>query len=175
MPSLRLAYVEGATPGKWIRAWGERMPTPIEAWQVAEEEQEAVLHSREADAAIVRMPIDTTGLHVVRLYEERRVVVAAKDHAVAAFSELTLADIAGEPQVTGLAWRDAIAVAASGAALATMPQSIARLHHRRDVSAVLLEDAPTTQVALAWRQDRDGDDIQTLVGIVRGRTARSSR
>jgi hypothetical protein len=53
--------------------------------------------------------------------------------------------------------------------------SLARLHHRRDVEYRPLRGGPLSAVALAWPRDRDSDDIQTFVGIVRGRTANSSR
>jgi hypothetical protein len=36
-------------------------------------------------------------------------------------------------------------------------------------------DAAPTRIALVWRVERDDDDIQEFVGVVRGRTARSSR
>ena len=38
-----------------------------------------------------------------------------------------------------------------------------------------LTDAAPTRIALVWRVERDDADIQELVGVVRGRTARSSR
>jgi hypothetical protein len=36
-------------------------------------------------------------------------------------------------------------------------------------------DLPTTKVGLAWRVDNDDPRIQYFIGIVRGRTERSSR
>jgi hypothetical protein len=53
--------------------------------------------------------------------------------------------------------------------------SLARLHARKDVAARPLRDGPVSTVALAWRRDADDERTQTLAGIVRGRTARSSR
>ncbi len=46
---------------------------------------------------------------------------------------------------------------------------------RRDVIARPVTDAPTTQVALVWPIDAPSDLIDEFIGIVRGRTANSSR
>ena len=53
--------------------------------------------------------------------------------------------------------------------------SVARLHHRKDVVAVRVLGLPETEVGLAWLVARDDERTQEFVGVVRGRTARSSR
>ena len=53
--------------------------------------------------------------------------------------------------------------------------SVARLHHRKDVVAVPVTGVPTTKVGLAWLRDTDDDRVETFVGVVRGRTANTSR
>ncbi|MFC7432224.1 MULTISPECIES: LysR family transcriptional regulator substrate-binding protein [unclassified Agrococcus] len=174
---FRLTYVEGSTPSKWIRAWIERMPQPLVHDRLEVERQDRGLRSGEADAAIVRLPIDEEGLHLVRLYDERAFVVVPSEHPIAEMDAVVAADLEGEPTIArgGMTWRELMEVVGSGAGIATMPQSLARLHHRRDVAAVPIEDAPPTTIALAWRRDRDGADVQALVAIARGRSARSSR
>ncbi len=174
---FRLTYVEGATPSRWIRAWIERMPQPLVHDRVEVERQEDALRSGEADAAIVRLPIDEEGLHLVRLYDERAFVVVPSEHPIAEMDAVVAADLEGERAIAreGMTWGELVEVVASGAGIATMPQSLARLHHRRDVASVPIEDAPPTTIALAWRRERDGADVQALVAIARGRSARSSR
>jgi hypothetical protein len=56
-----------------------------------------------------------------------------------------------------------------------LPMSVARLHHRKDVVHRPVVDLPVTTVALAWRADHDDERSQRFVGVVRGRTPRSSR
>ena len=56
-----------------------------------------------------------------------------------------------------------------------MPMSLARLHHRKDVVQVPVTGVPTTKVGLVWPQDADDDRIETFIGVVRGRSANSSR
>ena len=53
--------------------------------------------------------------------------------------------------------------------------SIARLHHRKDVTTRTVSDLPSTSIGLTWLVDNDDPRIQTFIGIVRGRSERSSR
>ncbi|MBM7505757.1 LysR family substrate-binding domain-containing protein [Agromyces aurantiacus] len=175
--SLRLRYVAGVSPAKWLRAWAERRPDlPIEAERVDEPHQLDALVTGEADVAFVRLPIEDEGLHAIPLWEEVAVAVLPKDHPLAAAEAIELADLAGEPPAPG---QDdpamTVELVAAGTGWAVLPHSLARLHHRRDVVAVPVTDAAPTRIALVWRVERDDDDIQEFVGVVRGRTARSSR
>ncbi|MFF2275531.1 LysR family transcriptional regulator substrate-binding protein [Agromyces sp. NPDC058126] len=175
--ALRLDYVAGVSPAKWLRAWGERRPDlPLEAARVDEREQLERLRASEVDLAFVRLPVETEGLHQIRLWEELAVVVLPKEHPFADQAELAVADLDGEPLAP--VQPDpamTLELVAAGTGYAIVPHSIARLHQRRDVVAIPLVDAPPTRIALVWRTERDDDDIQEFVGVVRGRTARSSR
>jgi DNA-binding transcriptional LysR family regulator len=188
---LRVAFVTGTTPDKWARGWRDQRRGPLELVPVTEAEQEDVVRRGEADMALVRLPVDTAGLHCVRLYDERPVVVAASDHLVAAAESVTLDDLADEqlvlphasgwlPAVEQLTWppmteREAIETVAAGTGIAIVPMSVARLHHRKDVVHREVTDLPPTTVALVWLRERDDDTAQAFVGVVRGRTANSSR
>ncbi len=191
-PPFSVGFVTGATPDKWAGIWRSRMQrVPLELVPLAEAEQEAGIRSGSLDMALVRLPIDREGLHCIRLYDEVPVVVASVDHVVAAFDEVTLADLADEqfvrPAPDGLeltavqlefgdlSEKDAIDVVASGTGVVVVPMSIARLHHRKDVVHRVVADAPETSVGLAWRTDHDNEFVQTFIGIVRGRSERSSR
>lgn len=70
---------------------------------------------------------------------------------------------------------DAVAWAATGAGVTVLPMSLARLHHRKDVTSRVLDGGPVAPVGLAWRADRTTDLVDEMVGIVRGRTVNSSR
>ena len=141
--------------------------------------------------ALVRLPVERDGLHAISLYDELPVVVAALDHLVAAADEVTLADLVDEqlvlphrsgwrPAAPQLEWppmteREAVETVAAGTGIAILPMSVARLHHRKDVVSRPVVDLAPTTVALAWLVERDDDRTQRFVGVVRGRTARSSR
>ncbi|WIY01861.1 LysR family substrate-binding domain-containing protein [Amycolatopsis mongoliensis] len=195
MTSFRLAYVPGATPAKWVRTWGERQPeVPLELVPVAAADATGLIRSRGADAALLRSPVDRDGLHAIPLYTETTVVVIAKDHLIAAADEVSTADLADEvvlsplddtiewPALPGRAavarpetTADAIELVAAGMGVLVVPQSLARLHHRRDLTYRTVTDAPQSSVALSWLEDETTDLMETFIGIVRGRTVNSTR
>jgi DNA-binding transcriptional LysR family regulator len=196
--SFRLAYVPGVTPSKWARVWNERLPdTPLDLVLVPAAGGEPTLRAGEADAGLVRLPVDRTDLHAIPLYTETTVVVMPKDHRLADSSEVPLAELAEElvlhPQDDVLGWpeqppgqaakerpqttKDALELVAAGIGVVLVPQSLARLHHRRDLTyrPVPEGEAPQSQVALAWLQERGSELVEEMIGIVRGRTVNSSR
>ncbi|MEU5876034.1 LysR substrate-binding domain-containing protein [Spirillospora sp. NPDC047279] len=192
---FRLAYVPGVTPGKWAGVWAERVrEVPLRLVQMPAAEVVPLLRDGGVDAAFVRLPVDREGLHVIPLYVETTVVVVPKDHVVAAVEEVELADLADEdvfePLDDVLAWgdrpgqpgftrpestADAIGLVASGAGVLLLPQSLARLHHRKDLTYRAVTDAPQSQIGLAWLEAVTTDLMEELIGIVRGRTPNSSR
>ncbi|TDC99646.1 LysR family transcriptional regulator [Saccharopolyspora terrae] len=194
-PSFDLAYVPGITPDKWARKWQEREPlVPLNLVQTAAAEAPGLVRGGEADAALLRLPIDRTGLHAIPLYTEQTVVVVPKDHVVAAADEVTSEDLAEDvllhPLDDTLDWErppglpaverpattaDAIVLVAAGVGLLVVPQSLARLHHRKDLTYRPITDAPESTVALSWIEDETTDLMEQFIGIVRGRTINSTR
>lgn len=175
--ALRLDYVAGVSPAKWLRAWADRRPDlPLEAERVDEPRQLDRLRRGEADLAFVRLPVDEAGLHRIPLWEEVAVAALPKDHPLAEADALELADLEGEPRAPEQSDPAmTLELVAAGTGWTLLPHSLARLHARRDVVAIPVTDAAPTRIALVWRVERDDDDIQEFVGVVRGRTARSSR
>jgi hypothetical protein len=53
--------------------------------------------------------------------------------------------------------------------------SIARLLDRLDVVHREVTDLEPTTIALVWLRERDDETTQAFVGVVKGRTANSSR
>lgn len=177
--ALRVGYVPGVTVSKWSRIWGERFPDiPLEVVGIAMSDQVAALREGRVDMCFIRLPIDRTGLSAIPLYRELPVVVVPKDHPISAFTEVSTADLADE-QHQDAADLDAIAGAielvAAGVGVAIVPHSIARLHARRDLVYRTVTDAPDTEIALAWPAARTTEPVEEFVGVVRGRSERSSR
>lgn len=170
-----------------------RNPLELVALDVAD--QRAALRDGAVDAAIVRLPIERDHLSVIALYDEAPVAVCSVESALTVADELTLADLAGEivivprddvlgavvPDAVTPAFAslettaDAIATVAAGTGVVLVPMSLARLHHRKDVDYRPVVDAPGSSVALAWPTDATTPLVETFIGIVRGRTANSSR
>lgn len=189
---LRIGFVTGATPDKWARSWRDQRREPLELVPVTEPEQLDGVLDGSLDMALVRLPAETDGLHCVRLYDELPVVVASRDHLLAAAdAEVTTADLADEqlvrphasgwqPDADQLDWppmteRDAVETVAAGTGVVVLPMSVARLHQRKDVVTRVVTDLDPTTIALVWRVERDDEVTQTFVGVTKGRTARSSR
>jgi DNA-binding transcriptional LysR family regulator len=176
---LRFAYVAGVTPGKWIRRWEERMPDiPLHSFMSDDGAQLAVLRDGAADLSFVRLPVERDGINVIPLYEEQAVVVAPKGHEISVFEEVALEDLAEETflDVRELGGAEAaLQVVATGAGLAILPMSVARHFNVKDTVARRLTGAPATEIALAWPSDSTDEVIEEFIGIVRGRTAQSSR
>ena len=190
-PAFRLGFVTGATPDKWARTWRDRRREPLELVPVTEDEQETGLRDGSLDMCLVRLPIDRDGLHCIPLYDEVPVAVVGVEHAVTVVDEVSLEDLADEqlvlphasgwtPRAEQLDWppmsvKDAVEVVASGTGVVIVPMSIARLHHRKDTAYRPVVDLPPTKVGLAWLVDNEDERVQTFIGIVRGRSERSSR
>jgi DNA-binding transcriptional LysR family regulator len=193
--SFRLAYVPGITPTKWVRTWNERLPrVRLELIPVTAAEAADVVRAGGADAGLVRLPFDRAELMAIPLYIETTVVVVPKDHVVTAAEEVTVADLADDfilhPLDDILGWDElpgepaferptttaaAIELVAAGAGLLVVPQSLARLHHRKDLTYRPVTDAPESQVALTWPEAEYSDLTEQLIGIVRGRSVNSTR
>ncbi|MFE7077866.1 LysR substrate-binding domain-containing protein [Streptomyces sp. NPDC057620] len=194
-PSFRLAYVPGVTPSKWVRIWNERLPdVPLTLHAMSVGEALDALRGGAADAGLVRLPVGGTDLSAIPLYAETTVVVVPKDHVVAAVDEVSAEDLADDivlhPLDDTLDWErlpgrpaierpattaDAVDLVAAGVGLLVVPQSIARLHHRKDLTYRPVTDAPESRVALSWPEERTTDLVEDFIGIVRGRTVNSSR
>ncbi|NQX34585.1 LysR family transcriptional regulator substrate-binding protein [Herbiconiux sp. VKM Ac-2851] len=221
---LRVAFVPGVTPSKWVRIWGERFPgerlellpldtvalgstddlavlfeaqdaraeapadataQPADAEPADAEPAETESASGPADVVIARLPVRTEGVHAIPLYEELPVVVVPADHEITAVDEIALDELEamiGErmhaPAATPTGGPDAIALVAAGVGAVLLPKSLARLWARKDVDSRPVTGAPSTTVALVWRTDLPAERaalVEEFVGVVRGRTANTSR
>lgn len=139
--------------------------------------------------------------HAIRLYEEAVALVLPSDHELAELAEihrdeLALVRLLDHPDhapewPTPEPWEDpawmpadlaaALALVATGLGGVLAPLPLARhLAGKREHAVIRLAEEggkplPGTAVWATWRVDRDAPDVQQLVGIMRGRTARSSR
>lgn len=185
----------GVTPTKWVRIWNERLPgVPLTLVAVSAAEAPGLLRSGGADAGFVRLPVDRTYFSAIPLYTETTVVVVPKDHLVTAVDEVTVEDLSDDvvlhPLDDTLDWerlpgrpaverpattQDAIELVAAGVGLLVVPQSLARLHHRRDLTYRPVTDAPQSRIALSWPEEATTDMVEDFIGIVRGRTVNSTR
>lgn len=135
--------------------------------------------------------------HAMRLYEEAVALVLPKGHDLGDRETISLAEIgdvrildhpnhspawpAAEP------WADptwmprniaaALELVATGLGGILMPAPLARhiTDKHKHVSLRIIDPIPGGSVWASWRVERDAPDVQHLAGVMRGRTARSSR
>lgn len=179
MTPFRVGYVPGVMPGKWERIWRERRRRSLELVRIEVVDQGRAIETGEVDMALVRGEVDRDRMHLIPLYREVPVVVVPIDHPVSAYDEIDVTELTGELDVLaeypGVTVKQAIETVAAGTGIVIVPMSLARLHHRKDVVHRPVAGVEESPVGLAWRREYDGEDVQAFIGIVRGRTARSSR
>lgn len=193
--SLTLGYVPGGTPAKWARIWAERHPdVPLQLCAVDAADAADAVRAGTVDVALLRPSADMSGLALIPLYEETTVAVVPTDHLLSAVDEITAADLDGEPTLLPLddavAWagapgtpvdhrpettKDAIELVAAGMGALIVPQSLARLYHRKDLTYRPIVDAPSCPVSLAFPEGPQPELVEEFIGIVRGRKPGSSR
>lgn len=177
--TLRVGFIPGVEPDRFLRrwkagkrtAWLELVPVPLSR-------QHEAVTSGEVDMCFVRLPLEDETLHRVALWEERPAVVVSTDHILSVLDEVTAADLAEEIEIRSEHVDDAAArveIVATGVGYTQMPLSLARLHARKDVTSRIRTDAEPTRIALVWPKAADDSVRQEFVGVVRGRTPRSSR
>lgn len=189
---LAIGYVPGVQPDKWLSRWRERhSDVPVTARRVGDPLASLavepgvdgfdVIFFREAADAPRSAP---EGLLRIPLYTETMAVLAEKEHELGAFDALTPDDLAGEqwldPVDTLTATPEEVSAAvdlvAANVGLLVLPLPYARSLSRRDVVGRPLEGVPATRMGVAWSAAREGEGlIDEFVGIVRGRSAASSR
>ena len=193
--SLTVGYVPGGTPARWARIWAERHPdVPLRLCAVSAAEAADAVRAGNVDVALLRLPADTSGLAVIPLYEETTVAVVPTDHLLSAADEIAMSDLDAEPTLLPLddvlGWAEtpgspiqhrpettsaAVELVATGMGVLIVPQSLARLHHRRDLTYRPIADAPRCAVALAFPEGSESTLVGEFTGIVRGRKPGSSR
>lgn len=169
-----LAFPPGVTIGKWTRAFAERLPR-VELVVIPSPDPLALLADGSADMVFARDAEPDETRHLIPLYTEEVVAVVHHEHLLTLEEELHLADLAGEPRVTGEPGEALMRSVAAGDGIALLPASVAKAFRRRDVVALRLRDAPTSSVGLTWPREDQHPLVDDFIGIVRGRTAHSSR
>lgn len=200
-PRLRLAIAPGVTPTKWTRVWAQRRgDLPLDVIPVADGGAEELLREGTVDLALTRLPVDTEAFSVIRLYDETPVVVVGREHPLADLAEIDVTLLADEhllqdpddvpewrdvatevadgsrrplPALAG--WDDAVEQVAAGVGVVILPHALARMHDRKDVVNLPVRGVAETTVALVWPFGTMTPDIDDFIGVVRGRTANSTR
>lgn len=174
---------------------------PLDSLPTATDDATELLRTDAADVALVRLPVPADDFRSIPLYTEQPVVVVPKDHEVSLVEQISLAELdelgrideeAGRPRIRlfevgagATAGADVFELVSTGVGFAIVPKAVARLYGRRDVvSRDLVGDGAEVyaqRVALVWPADVQAQHpeawtlVDEFIGIVRGRTANSTR
>lgn len=176
--ALTIAFVPGVSPAKWVRVWRERFPdAELGLLPIGPTEVDQAL-TGEADMAFARMPVGAH-LNAIPLWTETAVVAMPKDAPLASADVVTEADLADVHVVdAGPVPEDvsgALDLVEANVGVVVLPQSLFRAASRKDLVAKPLDGAAGTRIALVWRDADASDTTEEFIGVVRGRTANSSR
>jgi DNA-binding transcriptional LysR family regulator len=134
----------------------------------------------------VRLPIDETGLRVMPLFTEPRVVVLPAGHRLAGKEQVTEADLAGEP----LIWHvdphnqptrhphptsghfvrgveEKLEHVAAGHGISFLPRSATTFYSRPDISYVPIPELAPDQVCLAVAESRQSRLVEDFLAAAR--------
>ncbi|MEK6312424.1 MAG: LysR family transcriptional regulator substrate-binding protein [Curtobacterium sp.] len=175
--ALTIAFVPGVSPAKWARVWRERFPDiELRLRPIGADEVDDTL-AGEADMVFAREPVADVH-NAIPLWTETAVVAMPKDSPLADLAEvdLTTTDVhvvaPGPGPADGAATLDLVE---ANVGVAVLPQSLFRAASRKDLVARTLAGAQGTRILLAWRAEDASETTEEFIGVVRGRTANSSR
>ncbi|PZF58825.1 LysR family transcriptional regulator [Curtobacterium sp. MCSS17_008] len=176
--ALTIAFVPGVSPAKWVRVWRERFPdAELGLLPIGPDGVDDAL-TGEADMAFARMPVGAH-LNAIPLWTETAVVAMPKDGPLSTADTVTEADLADVHVVdAGPVPADvsgALDLVEANVGVVVLPQSLFRAASRKDLVAKPLDGADGTRIALVWRDADASDTTEEFIGVVRGRTANSSR
>ncbi len=180
---LRVAFVPGVTPGKWERVWRDRRTRGrLDLLPMIQDAALAALTEGTAHMALLRDVSADETWHAIPLYREAPVVLAPKGSLVAGLDSVSLVELGElddlvmlEVDLLAGSGADTVELVAANVGVAVMPQSVARAHSRKDVVARPLTDGVESSISLVWPTAGAHPLVEEFIGIVRGRTANSSR
>jgi DNA-binding transcriptional LysR family regulator len=198
--SFAVGFMPGLIVTPVVRALGAAHPDlTIDVVRTGWEDQVEVLHDGRVDVSLVRLPIDQTGLRLVPLFSEPRLVALPAEHRLAAKAKVSIADLADEHLLQDPAavpeWKaiaselrspasrrpiptirtveEKLEYVATGEGIAILPQSTTTFYRRSDVACVPVDDISDNQVSLAWEAARRSRLINEFADLARRHAQRA--
>ncbi|WP_412148411.1 LysR family transcriptional regulator substrate-binding protein [Curtobacterium flaccumfaciens] len=175
--ALTIAFVPGVSPAKWARVWRERFPSvELRLRPIGADDVDDTL-AGEADMVFARMPVSAQH-NAIPLWTETAVVAMPKDSPLAELAEVDLADAEVHVIDAGPVPADidgSLDLVEANVGVVVLPQSLFRAASRKDLVGRPLMNAEGTRIALVWRDEDATETTEEFIGVVRGRTANSSR
>ncbi|APT93748.1 LysR family transcriptional regulator [Corynebacterium phocae] len=188
--TLTVAFVTGTEPAKWFERYRALAGREVTLDTANADDALGQVLLGQADLALARVPDSriTEAFHIVRLYDEEPGVAVPKDSVFAELGEavhprdiedeIVNYQIPPDASVDVVAVRDALQIVAANVGVAVAPRPLLKVLAKKQVVPLglrVLEDHPRTSIALVWSKDSDSEEIQSFVGVCRGRKSSSSR
>lgn len=202
--TVTLGFVRGIAPSRWQTRWNEvrsrrRLDlVPLEqVGDVTNGETDMTLVRCQPGEFPAGSRTEPRTRHAVQLYEEAVALVVDTDHELAGEASIDVSDLdlvhlldyEGHSAVwpTPQPWDDpswrptdpraALELVATGIGTVLMPLPLARHMIAKKQHSIIevTGEIDGTRVFATWNISRDDDEMQELMGVLRGRTARSSR
>jgi DNA-binding transcriptional LysR family regulator len=192
--TFAIGFMPGLLVTPAVRALNAAHPDlTIDVLRTSWDDQVEVLHDGRVDVSFVRLPIDPTGLKLVALFSEPRLVALPAEHRLAGNGTVSVADLADEHLLQDPAavpeWREIatelrspdirrplptirtveekLEHVAAGDGIAVIPQSTAIFYRRSDVTCLPIDDIGPNEVSLAWEAARRSRLIYEFAGLAR--------
>ena len=161
------------------------------------DEQLQALRANQLDVGLIRPPFaDITGLRLETITTEPLMVALPQDHRLARQTHIALSDLANEPFIfvprrfgsgyydhlmavctrggfsphvvqEAKAAQTMVSLVAGGLGVSLVPTSLINLQRRGVAYRPLQPPAPTTDLAVIWRQDDDSASLQAFLATIR--------
>jgi DNA-binding transcriptional LysR family regulator len=175
--TFAVGFMPGLIVTPTVRALSAAHPDlVVDVLRTSWDDQVEVLHDGRVDVSYVRLPIDQTGLKLVPLFSEPRLVALPAGHRLAAHETVGISDLADEhllqdpaavpefrevsselrsrasrrPIPTIRTVEEKLEHVATGQGIAILPQSTATFYRRSDIACIPIRDISHNEVALAW-------------------------
>lgn len=169
--SLRVSALLSISTDKWEQRWRQQhrhISLNIRRDSDERSQRSAVIADLESgalDVGLIRIygdesldAVTDTPLHAVTLFEESMALLLGEEHP-----------LADEHSIDG-SLLEALELTA-----ALLPGPVARDALQKDLVTVPVTGLNPSRIVCVWTPSRDADDVQDFVGILRGRSGRSSR
>ena len=196
-PSFTIGCMPGIIVTPAVRQLRELCPDiGVEVVRTSWDDQVDVVHDGRVDVSFVRLPVDLTGLAIVPLFSEPRVVAMSATHPLTTLSTLTVEHLAGFPLLQDPdavpEWRDAtkpdsaqqllpersttpivhiveekLEYVAAGRGIVVLPASTASFYTRPDVVYRHAAGLADGKVVLAYEAHRRSAHIHQFVEIAK--------
>ena len=185
--AFTVGFMPGLTVTTAVRALGAAHPDlTVDVLRTGFDDQVQVLHDGRADVSFVRLPVDRTGLTLVPLFTEPRLVALPTGHPLAARESVSIADLAAEHLLQDPAmvpeWRETgtrrrlpvirtveekLEYVAAGHGIVILPRSTTVFYQRPGVTCVPVGDIGPNEVGLAWDATRRSPLIAEFASLAR--------